>query len=222
MTGELLLAGILLVFAGALAPNPPAQLREYVVDVGRSRLWVITHRSGLLSFLGHEHAIVPTDWSADLCLDHPIPVGAAGSIVIQTSSLVIDSDAARDLAGLGDGPSESQMAAIQRKLLDNDHLASQRYPEIRLDVVATNSPDDGEVSARGRLTLRGITRELQFALRVAVLNDGALQLSGELHVPQSAFDIEPESVARVVNVADEVDLHFRLIANPTTQPCRAP
>lgn len=196
--------------------------REYVVEPARSQLWVVTHRSGLLSFFGHEHAIVPTQWSGVLCLDDPPERGAAGAIVIMTNSLVIDSDAARSLAGLGKGPDEKDVREVQQKLLDADHLDAEQHPEIRIDLVSVHPGNAGNVDAQVRLTLRGVTKEFQLPVSVRTLEELALELSGDLRVKQRDFAIEPESVARVVNVANEVDLHFRIVAVPTTRHCVIP
>jgi len=221
MKPGLLVAGLLVAFMGAAAAER-AEPREYVLDQDRSRIWVVTHRSGLLSFLGHKHAIVPTMWSARFCLADPVPAGATASLVIETKSLVIDSDAARALAGLGGGPGEEDMQEMQRKLLDADRLAADQYPEIRLDLVAVAPARNGAVNASVRLGLRGVTREYQLPVQLATLADQALQLTGRLRVRQRHFGIEPESVAGVVKVADEVDLHFRLVVTSTTTPCQPP
>jgi polyisoprenoid-binding protein YceI len=222
MSAEVGIAGLLLAFVATIAASRPAEPREYLVDGTRSRLWVVTHRSGLLSFLGHEHAIIPEEWSAELCLDDPVPAGAAGSIVVQTSSLVVDSDAARAMAGLGDGPSEKDVREIQRKLLDADHLDADHHPEIRLDLVSVAASADGVVRVRAKLALRGITREFELPVRVEGLADRALQLTGKLQIRQRDFGIAPESIAGVVKVSNEVDLRFQLVAIPTTRPCRPP
>jgi hypothetical protein len=205
-----------------VSSGPSSEPRKYIVDQARSVVCVVTHRSGLLGFLGHEHAIVPAQWSAELCLDDPVQPGARGSIVIRTASLVIDSDSARDLAGLGDGPGEEDVREIQRKLLDAEHLDAERFPEIRLDLVSVQPAAADDVMARVRLALRGVMREFELPVRVEKLDDGAVRLTGELQVPQRDFGIEPESVAHVVNVSNDVDLRFRLVAAPTTSPCAAP
>lgn len=218
MSHELLVPALLVALTATYrdALDDP---REYILEPARSQLWVVTHRSGLLSFFGHKHAIVPTEWSGVLCLDDPPERGAAGTIVIRTGSLVIDSDAARALAGLGRGPDEDAVREIQQKLLDAEHLDAERHAEIRLDVLSVQPGGGGDVDAQVRLELRGVAKEFRLPVRVRQLDGLALELSGELRVRQRDFGMEPESVARVVNVANEVDLHFRIVAVPTTRPC---
>jgi len=208
----------LILPAGARAQAPT---QAWVLARDASRIWVVTHRAGLLSFLGHDHALVPGDWSADLCFASPVPAGAHGSIVVRVASLVIDADSARSLAGLGHGPSRSDVADIQGRILDEAHLDSASYPEIRIEAEALEAESGGRLRARGEVTMHGVTRPAEFTMAVEPADAGALRLAGTLTVRQREFGIEPESRAGVVKVADEVDLHFSLVARPVGRPCTA-
>ena len=158
MTARLLTVVFCLAVAGMDRSGGQETLRSYVVDQGRSSLYLVTHKAGLLSFLGHEHAIVPGEWAAELCLAEPIPRSAHGSVVIQARSLVIDSDSARALAGLGGGPGEDDVLEIQSKMLDAEHLDAQAYPEIVLEIDSVTAEGEGSLVAFGRFTLHGITQ----------------------------------------------------------------
>ena len=173
----------------------------------------------MLSFFGHEHAIVPGEWRAEMCLAEPIPRSAHGKVVIQSRSLVIDSDSARALAGLGGGPGEDDVLEIQRKMLDAEHLDAQAYPEIVLTIDSVASDRESSLVGYGRFTLHGITRDVSVPMRIESPNDGTTRLSGVLRVRQRDFGIEPESTAGLVKVSNDVDLHFLLVAVPTDQPC---
>lgn len=218
--GARLITAFVCVAAAGVAPVTGQEtLRSYALDQERSSLVVVVHRAGLLSFLGHEHAIVPEEWRADLCLAEPVPRSAHGNVVIQSRSLLIDTDSARALAGLGGGPGEDDLAELQENMLDAEHLDALSYPEIviRVDSVATESA--GELVGFGGFTLRGITREISVPLRLEVPNDGTTRLSGTLRIQQRDFGIEPESKAGLVKVSNDVDLHFLLVATPTDLPC---
>jgi len=206
----------IILTAGNRVTAPP---QAYEVDRDASRLWVVTHKAGLFSFLGHEHALVPGEWSAELCLASPVPAGAHGSIVIRTASLVIDSDSARALAGLGGGPSPAAVADIQSRIFDASHLDSARFAEIRVDATASHDESGGRVAARGEVSLHGVTRPVELEFDVDTAGSGALRLAGTLPIRQRDFGIEPESRAGVVKVADELDLHVRIVARPSGRPC---
>lgn len=197
-----------------------AELTEYAVDRNASRLYLVTHRAGLLSFLGHEHGIVPLEWEAQLCLADPIPAGGHGALTLRTQSLRIDSDSARAVAGLGKGPGSDDVLVIQRRMLDSDHLAAEQYPEIRLEAIAAAPEEGGQVLVRGTITMRGVSRAIDLPVRVE-RSEGGIHLSGSLTIRQRDFGIEPESIAGVVKVSDEVDLHFSLVAVPTERSCSA-
>lgn len=215
--------------AGAQTPPPP-ELHRYVVDEAASQLFVVVHRAGLLSFLGHEHAIVPGAWSADLCLDDSLSAGAHASVAIRTASLVIDSDSARDLAGMGGGPGAEDRETIQARMLDSTNLAATDFPQILLDVrAATAGPAQkgsagggggaDRIEAEGTITLRDVTREVELPVEVERADGGRLLMSGVLRIHLRDFGIEPESRAGVVKVSNDVDLHFRFSASPTDGRC---
>lgn len=213
-----LLRALLALSAGSYSPAP-TELQAYEVDRTASRLYVIVHRAGLFSFLGHEHAIVPGDWSTTLCLADPVPEGAHGVVSLRTATLVIDSDSARSLAELEPGPNDQERREIHDRMLDADHLDAQRYPEIRLDVVASAPQDGDEVAVHGAVTLHGVTRNVEFPVIVQGGLGGRLVLRGTLRIRQRDFGIEPESRAGLVKVANEVDLLFVFLAVPTGNAC---
>ncbi len=219
MSTRLITAVLLFVVASTGSAEGQADLRSYLVDQSRSSLFLVTHRAGLLSFLGHEHAIIPSEWTAAICLADPIPRSARGSVSIQTRSLVIDTDSARVLAGLGAGPSAEDLPELQAKLLDAEHLDAGAYPEILVTIDSVASSEDNRLAAIGRLSLHGVARNVEIPVEAAFQADGVSQLSGTLRIRQRDFGIEPESTAGLVKVSDEVDLHFLLVAEPTTRPC---
>jgi hypothetical protein len=198
-------------------------LRHYAVDAASSVIYVVTHKEGLLSFLGHKHAILPTVWEGSLCLAGSFPGGSRGTLVIQTASLVIDSDSARALAGLGGGPDEDTIRELQRKITDADHLAADTYPEVRVEVLETQAEDGASggstAQTRATVTLHGVTRVMDLPVTLEPMDQGGFRVKGVLTLRQSDFGIRPESIAGVVKVSDPVDLHFLLVALPTGDTC---
>jgi polyisoprenoid-binding protein YceI len=191
---------------------------SYRIEPARSAIYVVTHRTGLLSFLGHDHAILATEWSGALCWAPDVPRQGHGTVEVAAGALVIDTDTARAVAGLRGDPSPGQMRELQEKLLDPDHLDAARYPVLTLSVDRlAESIDDGLV-AHGRLRIRDRVRDVEFPLQVAAAPD-SVRFSGVLRVPQTSFGIRPESVAAVVKVADVVDIHFDLLGVSTRVPC---
>lgn len=202
---------------GRLAAQPTPQL--YRFEPAESELYVVTHRAGLLSFLGHNHAIVPGQWSGTFCWSPAEPENAGGSVTVDTRSLVIDSDEGRALAGLGGGPSAEDVRTIQQTLLAEENLHADEYPELLLEITDVARADGERLDAEGWLTIRGVTQDVVFPIEL-IDEAGGLRVGGSFEVRQSDFGIKPESVAGVVRVADPVDIHFSLFAVPASSPCR--
>lgn len=209
----------ILLLGGAAAGASAQELQLYSVDRASSHLYVVTGRSGLLGFLGHDHAILAREWTVEVCTEDTVPTGSRGSIVIETGSLEIDSDSALALAGIGRSPGEDDIREIQEKMLSPEYLAADEHPEIRIETTTVQPEEAGSVLAEGEVTVRGIPSEVEFPVEVERLNDEGLRLSGLITVRHTEFDMEPESIFRVVRVSDPVDLHFLLTAVPTGERC---
>jgi polyisoprenoid-binding protein YceI len=209
--------GILLCAATpSIAQRMPEALE---VDVAASHIYVITYRTGLLKFLGHEHAIVAPRFTSQLCWDDAHHAATRAAFVVDARALEIDSDSGRVLAGLGKGPSASQRAQIERKLHDEDHLATGRYPELRFETTSVAQDGAGKLKLRGRLTIKGSTRDVELPITYQERGAGDLWLTGSLELRQSAFGIRPESIAGVVKVADPVTLRVGLLAKRSQRGC---
>ncbi|MGD2047012.1 MAG: YceI family protein [Gemmatimonadota bacterium] len=210
------------ILSTSSAPLAPPELRSYAVDHDASHLYVVVHRAGLLSFLGHDHAVVPGEWSAELCLGDPPPAEAHATLVVKTASLVIDSDSARALAGLGSGPGAEDREDIQERMLGSTNLDASEFPEIRLELHGTEAADadDAErVAVEGTITIRDTSRDFELPVDVRRTEDGPMVLSGVLRIQLRDFGIEPESRVGLVKVSNDVDLHFEISASRTERPC---
>jgi polyisoprenoid-binding protein YceI len=72
----------------------------------------------------------------------------------------------------------------------------------------------GKLKLRGTLTIKGASREVEIPVTVQRRPNEELWFTGNLTFRQSSFGIRPESIAGVVKVADNVDMHVRLLARP--------
>ena len=194
---------------------------RFTLEPSRSHLYVVTHRAGALGFLGHEHAILATEWSADLCFDPAAPAAppVRAEITVSTKGLRIDTDEGRRLAGLKKGPGPGDVKKLQAKVLSAQNLAAESHPSIRLAATSVTGGAGGNMEVRGTFTLRGVSDAVRFPVTVERQQGGTVRLSGRFRLKQSTFGIKPESVAGVVNVADPVDVHFELLAKPAGEGC---
>lgn len=211
----------LLAIIGTTEASAQPELRVYKEDQEASHLFIVTGRGGLLGFLGHDHSILAREWRAELCMNDTVPPGSHGTLIIGTHGLEIDSDSALALAEIGRSPSYDDIAELQEKMLSSEYLAADDHPLIRLEATATQDVGNGDVQAAGAIAVRGITREIEVPLRLQDTSGDTVRLSGTVTVRHTDFGIEPETIFRVVRVADPVILNFVITALPTTERCEA-
>lgn len=210
--GVALLAGVALVFTCG-ADEAGAAGEGYGIDPGASWVVAVTEKAGIAGFLGHRHAILVTDWSADVAWRPEEPAASRATVTVPAASLRIDTARGRELAGLDGGPGADDVAELQEKILSPENLAAEEHPELRLEITGAE-PRDGGLRVAGRLTVRGRTEAVRFPVEVEELTGGAVRVSGSFTVKQTAFGIEPESIGGVVKVADPVEIRFRIVLRP--------
>jgi polyisoprenoid-binding protein YceI len=215
---------LLMVLALAtVSPGRAASQQESRPTLGyrllprKSDLVITAHKSGLFSFIaGHEHGIVPTAWSGTICIDSTDITRSALAISVPADSLVIDSPDARRLAGLDPrgGPGPEDRAKIQQKMLGPEVLDARRYPEIgfQAEEVAVSVDDSTRLRVTGRFELHGRTDTIRVPVSLSRPVGDTLRARGQFQFRQTRFGIEPESVAGVVNVKDEMTLRFDVVA----------
>jgi polyisoprenoid-binding protein YceI len=175
------------------------------IDRSRSFIAIATRKGGVLSFAaGHDHGILASDWSANVCLDRENPRGSSVAVSIPTASLRIDTSEARQKAGVkGDPPSAKDVEKIQDKMVGPANLDAQKYPEITFKTASVTANGAESFVLSGPLTMRGVTRTVS----VPVVHKGAL-FSGEFKVKLTDFGIKPESISGVVNVKDTIEVRL--------------
>lgn len=189
-----------------------AEPRALVVDQGRSYIVATTGKAGLLRFLGHQHAIHATEWTADLTFDAEDPARSRLRLHVPVRGLRIDTERAVALAGLTSRPSADTVRELQEKMIGPRFLEAARFPEIIFESRAVARAGEGTLRVAGSLRLHGQTRPVTTDVRVTRVDAVAYRFMGELAVRQTDYGMKPESVAGVVDVADEVVIRFDVTA----------
>src|SRR5687767_8117989 len=210
--------GVLLFPAAIAAQEPKA--RVFDVDSTQSHIFVVTHRAGLLSFLGHEHAILATEYTASLCLAPEQPEHGSLRVTVPTRSLVIDSDTARKLARLGGGPNAETRAEIAVKLMDERRLHAEAHPTLSFETASIQRTRGDSLQVQGKLTIKGVQRDVRLTASLTTADAGAVRLQARLRFKLSDFNVLAETVAGVVKVSNNADLYVDLLATPSAQECR--
>jgi polyisoprenoid-binding protein YceI len=188
--------------------------RKLVVDPARSHIVAITGKGGLLRFLGHQHAIQATEWSAEVTFDAEDPARSALRLRVPVRGLRIDTERAIALAGLTSRPSANTVQELQEKMLGPRFLDAAQFPEIVFASQAVESAGEGTLRVRGSLALHGQTRPVTTVVRVARPDSASSRFTGEVTIKQTDYGVKPESVAGVVDVADAVVIRFEVTARP--------
>lgn len=210
----------LAVLPALLGARTDAQPRPvlYEVDADRSHIHVVTGQAGVLGFLGHEHAILATDWSATICYAADAPGSSRAAFTVATPSLVIDSDRALAVAGLSSRPDADTVDDLQRRMLGPEFLAAREFPEIRFETRAV-AEHDGGLAVSGPFTLHGRTHPLGMDVEMSRPSDEVVRFQARATTAMTRYGIEPESTLGIVDVADEFDIVVDLFARATDRAC---
>jgi polyisoprenoid-binding protein YceI len=197
---------LVLSFLALSSQTARADPQPYAIDEARSRIVVHVGKTGLLGFAGHEHEILGTVSHAALVVD---------PAHVEASSVDLDF-AAGKLRVVGSGEPAKDLPKIQQAMLGPDCLDVDRFPVIRFvsKAISARPPSRGglDVTVRGTLTLRGVSREIDVPVHVE-LRDALLSAKGTVALKQTTFGITPVSVAGVVKVKDELQIEFWLVAH---------
>jgi polyisoprenoid-binding protein YceI len=184
------------------------------IDPERTRLALQLFREGVGSALAHDHVVEATEVGGTVDYDPVRPDTSAIVIEARTASLRVDEPAARRRLGVEGDLSESQRADVTKAMRAPDQLDVARYPTIRFVSTRVVAEGEGRLQVTGRLTLRGVTREVTFPATVA-LESGTLRGRATVTFLQSSFGYRPyTALLGAIRNRDEVTLHVDLVARP--------
>ncbi len=179
----------------------PPQL--YELDAARSRVLVQVDKAGLLALAGHEHEVEAPLAEGRVRVDTASP--AASSVELRF--------AAATLRVTGRGEPTGDVPKVQARMAGPEVLDAARFPEIRFRSTAVSATPAGgaawKLVLRGELELRGVRGPVELPLSVELAGD-ELRARGQARLRQSAFGIQPISVAGLVKVKDELLVDFDL------------
>lgn len=192
----------------AFGPSLGVAAEAYQVDPAASEVLIQVGKAGLFKFAGHVHEVAA-----------PIADGRIEADVADLSrssvTLTFQAGALR-VTGKGEPPDDVpkvQAAMVGPKVLDAPRFADIVFTSRKVGGKAV-SPSAYELQVEGDLALHGVTRALTVPVRIERAADGSLTASGRTVLKQTDYGIKPVSVAGVVNVKNELDLSFRVVARP--------
>ena len=178
----------------------------YQVDPAASELLIQVGKAGLFKFAGHTHEVAAPISQGRIEAD-------AADLSRSSVSLTFEAGALR-VTGKGEPPEDLpkvQEAMIGPKVLDAPRFAQIVFTSRKVSGRAVGATAY-ELQVEGDLALHGAKRALTVPVRIDRSADGTLTATGKTVLRQTDFAIKPVSVAGVVNVRDELDLTFRVVA----------
>lgn len=181
-----------------------APLAHYVLDARVSRFTVQAFAAGMLSAMGHNPVIGIRTFSGQVDFN-PEALQASGFLLtIKTASLSVQDDI-----------SDKDRREIER-IMNEQVLDTTQYPEViyQAPTIAITRLGDSLYSAAldGTLNLHGVLSRQPVTARIAVFG-AMLRASGEFMLSQTAYQIQPVSVAGgALKLKDEVKFSFEMVA----------
>lgn len=201
------MGGFIASLLAATAAAQPNSTR-WQLDSAGSELTVHVFKAGLFSGFLHDHLFVPQQWSCTVEFDPAHLEAFRAQLSVATASL---RDNQPKLSAEDKAKVESQVAGPE--VLDSARFPEIRFTAERLAASGGNS-DELQATVSGKLSLHGITRPLEFPVRVWRRGDARVVL-GKVSFNQSDFGISPLSKAGgAISVEDKVLVDFALRLQP--------
>ncbi len=160
--------------------------------------WSVDHETSELAFLftqsGSEYEGVFQAWTADIAFD---PENLAGSAIAVTI----------DMASAETGSDDRDQLLRTAPLFD-----VEAYPEGRFESDEIVETGEGAYEARGRLTLRDVTRDVALPFTLTI-DEGVAEAEGRLDIERLDYGVGQGQWADTSMVADPVAIRFEIRAD---------
>lgn len=187
--------------AAAVFPSPVHQADSTIYQLTpASRFEVETGKTGLFSFVTHEHLIRARSPTGRVVIHGP----PSGRIDVAVKVLV-------DSLEVLTPPDTAEIRQVTQAMRD-EVLLVERYPEITFVATGVSSTDAG-FKVHGRLTLVGATRDISVDL-TGMVGPDTLRMAGQFSIKQTDFGIKPYrgGPLGIAKVADRLEFRLTVVA----------
>lgn len=197
-----------------LAATAQAETVQYTLDQEQSRVYVLVHRGGLFSHLGHNHVISSKDLSGVIAYNTDAPERSEFNIEMPLAKLVVDDQTARDkIAGAFSGAVPQEDAeGTYKNMTGKSVLNVAEYPVVRVISrhVSGQAPDYKVLT---KIQLHGVERDVVVPVKAEMSKDGVIHMQGQFKIKQSDFGIKPLTAGLgAIAVKDALDIQLDLYA----------
>ncbi len=192
--------------------NGSSEITVYQVDAEGSDIRLLIHRTGVLSWLGHNHVVSVSQLDGTVYV-HPDIEQSRFELEIPVHGLIVDDPLLRRQEGddFSTGLSKHDIVRTHDNMLGKRVLNADLYPVVTL--TGTGPKGDGpEFILAFTIEILGDVVELQvpFTLR---LDKDVLEASGAFQLSHSDLGMRPFStMLGALRVADELNFKFRIRA----------
>jgi len=171
-------------------------------------------RDGVAAKLGHDHVVQATIFSGRVTYDPSAPTLSSVAAEVRTATLTVDDAETRRRFGLEGQPSAKDVAEIEKSMKAEGQLDVVKFPLITFTSTAITPQAQDRYLVTGQLTIRGVTRAVQFPASV-IMEGNVFRATATLTFMQSAFGYKPYSaLLGAIKNKDAVTLHIDLVAVP--------
>jgi polyisoprenoid-binding protein YceI len=197
-----------------VSPADSVSAATFRIDSSRSSLVVQIFRDGVAAKLGHDHVVRATTFSGRVTYDPSTPALSSVAAQVRTATLRVDDAETRRKFGLEGQPSGNDLAEIEKSMKAEGQLDVARFPVITFTSTTVTRQTADRYLVTGPLTIRGVTRTVQFPANVA-MEGNVFRATATLTVMQSAFGYKPyRALLGAIKNKDAVRLHIDLVAVP--------
>lgn len=192
----------------------PASAATFRVDPSRSSLVVQIFRDGVAAKLAHDHVVQATAFSGSVTYDPSAPTLSSVAAQVRTATLKVDDAGTRRKFGLEGQPTAADVAEVEKSMKSEGQLDVSKFPMITFTSTTITSDTADRYRVAGQLTIRGVTRAVQFPAHV-MMEGNVFRATATLTFMQSAFGYKPYSaLLGAIKNKDAVKLHIDLLAVP--------
>jgi polyisoprenoid-binding protein YceI len=219
---KIYLASVALILLGIFEIEANAEHTRLDFDRGRSSVYALVHRGGVLGLFKEHHVISAKRWFPNVRFDNNKVEASHVEFVISADSLDLDSAEMLRQAALPEDKkgSSQEVADLQAYLLGPAILDTGKFSEIRFLSTAVSKIDASHLRIQGTLAMHGKTRELSFPVEMTVVGPESVHIQGSFTLKLSDFGIqfptEGPYAERFSKVDDSVDVRIDLITRPKT------
>lgn len=189
----------------------PAVALAEPIDAEHSELVVLVWKRGVAAAAGHDHVVRATRFGGSLEVDAS---HVKVDVTVEATSLVPDEPALRERLRVGPAVKDSDRKTIEEHLKGPGQLDVAKFGTIHFESTQSKLDERGAGSIKGRLTLHGVTREVECPVVVTRV-ENRLRGSARLRLALSDYGVQPFSaLLGLLGNRDVVELVIELVTRP--------